>query len=132
MEKARKITKIIWENVPYSIPIIVAIGFIVFLFVINPPNEPVPLQPRQITTNIVHICVTGDTRQRTVQITIQETGQRATITTTTRTVIRRRSATTAPSAPRQTVHHDGNIIRIYSVNNILVIHEIESDRRHYI
>ena len=131
MGKLRKYKKVIWDCVPYFILIFMVAGFIVFLFVINPQNEPVPIQPRSISTDVVEITVTGDTRQRTISITLLETSQTATITET-RTVRRRWSATTAPSVTQERTLHSGNILNIHSFNGVLVIHEIETGRLHFI
>ena len=115
----------------FSLIGIACIGFAAYT-IYNVRNTPVPTHTRHINTDIVNIAVTSAGNQRTVAITIQETGERATITTTVRTVRRRRPATTAPSAPRQTVHHDGNIVRIYSVSSLLVVYEKQTGVRHYI
>ena len=130
----KKFLHTIWgSGVPcVAIPIAVALVFVAFLLVISPSNNPTPLQPRHIAGDTVNIAVSGYTHQRRIEITRMDTSQTMAFTATSRTVLRRRSANTAPSAPRERIVHSGDIINIRSVNGLLVIHELETGRLHFI
>ena len=109
---------------------IMAVLGVSFCMIYNFRNTPVQEHTRQINSDVVNITITGTSNQRTIKITKLDTQQ--TMTLTSRRVLRRRT-NAPPLAPRQNFIHRGDVLEIYSVgNNILVIHEVQSNVRHYI
>ena len=77
--------------------------------------------------------ISGNTQQRTVTIYEPEIGRTAIITLAQqrRLVIRQRTDE-LPQLPRQQVLYGGEGLKIYRVGGLLVIVELETNRRHYI
>ena len=111
--------------------IALSIGITAYIVQNNFCNTHVQEHTHHISSDIVDITITTTGNQRVIRISILETGQIATLTQTSRRVARQ-PTDTVPILPQQTVHHSGNIIKVYSVGSLLIVYELATGVRHYI
>ena len=113
--------------------VLVAIVLVALGFVLSRSSDDASPITRTIEGDTINITISGNRQQRTVIINELEAGRRITLTTTTRRVwVRRQAVNEPPPLPRRQVHHNGDVVQVYTVGNVLIIVELATNRRHYI